>query len=178
MRVELQVLSCVCRFSVHVNVDAFIFFSVYCTVQEAQTVSSDISPCELNFIVHSNYMFCEGFNFPCSDFHQGVVPSSHEGNEGSVLDFFHVEVGHYCGHRWADSPALLLSVESFTVMEVGGLRHRPSREQMSSPPLPFLWWKCMLKVRWHRRKQVFHLGPLLFLSSCWQNVCQPAELGY
>ena len=41
-RVEQQVLICACRFSVHLKVEASVLFSVYCTVQEGQTVSSDI----------------------------------------------------------------------------------------------------------------------------------------
>ena len=38
-----------------------------CSVQEGQTASSDIFLCELDVIVHSINMFCEGFLFPCSD---------------------------------------------------------------------------------------------------------------
>ena len=42
MKVKQQGLICVCKFSVHFNVEASVFFSVYYTVQEGQTVSSDI----------------------------------------------------------------------------------------------------------------------------------------
>lgn len=47
-------------------------------------------------IVHSIYMFSEGLQFPCSDFHPGVVQipqpvaksRSCEGNKGSALNFY------------------------------------------------------------------------------------------
>ena len=38
------------RFSVHLNVEASVFFIVYSTVSEEQTVSSDIFPCEHDVI--------------------------------------------------------------------------------------------------------------------------------
>ena len=60
---EQQVLTCVCRFSVHLNIEASVFFSVYCTVQEGQTVSSYISLFEPDVIIYSIYMFWEDF-FP------------------------------------------------------------------------------------------------------------------
>ena len=58
MRVIQQELICVGRFSVHLNVEASVFFSVHCTVQEGQTVSFDISPCELDVIVQSINTVC------------------------------------------------------------------------------------------------------------------------
>ena len=36
MRDEQQVLICVCRFSVHLNVEASVFFNVYCTVHKVK----------------------------------------------------------------------------------------------------------------------------------------------
>ena len=69
---ESPVLICVCRTSVQLSVQASVF-NVYYTVQEGQTVSSDIFLHELDIIVHSIYMFCEGFNFPWSDFDPGVI---------------------------------------------------------------------------------------------------------
>ena len=36
MRDEQQVLICVCRFSVHLNVEASVFFHVYCTVHKVK----------------------------------------------------------------------------------------------------------------------------------------------
>ena len=53
------------------------------------------------------YVFFEGFSFPC--FHPDVVhipepvarSSSYKDYQGSVLNFFHVVVGHYWGHWWA-----------------------------------------------------------------------------
>ena len=71
-------------------------------------------------------MSCEGFHFPCSDFDPGVVHipepvgSSCEGNQSAALNFFHVEVGHYWGQQWAHGTVRLLSVETFSVLEVGG----------------------------------------------------------
>ena len=93
--------SSVFRFSVHLNVEASIFFAVYCTVQEGQTVSSDIFPHELDVIVHSNYLFCKGFHL--LDFNRDIVnipesvarSSFYEVNWGSALHFFHVEVCHH-----------------------------------------------------------------------------------
>ena len=81
-----------------------VFFSVYWTVQEWQTFSSDIFLCELDVIVHSIYMICEGLHFPCFP---GVVyipepvarSSTCEGNQDSTLHFLHVEVGRYLGHQ-------------------------------------------------------------------------------
>ena len=97
-----------------VCVEFSVFFNMYSTVQEGQAVSSDIFPCELDVTVQSIYMFCEGFYFPCSDLDPGVVhipepvvkSSSWYGNQGSALNFFHVEIGHYWGHWW-DTAGLL-----------------------------------------------------------------------
>ena len=36
-----------------------------------------------------------------------------EGNQGSPLSFFHVEVGHYWRHNWAYGTTVILSVEAF-----------------------------------------------------------------
>ena len=78
-------------------------------------VSSDISQCELDVTVHSIYMLCEDFHFPCCDFDLGVVhipepvawSSSRESNQGSALNLFHVEVGHYWrGIDWCYDAAL------------------------------------------------------------------------
>ena len=44
--------------------------SLMCTA-ESRNGSSDIFQCELDVIVHI-YMFCEDFQFPCSDFNTGV----------------------------------------------------------------------------------------------------------
>ena len=60
MIVEQQVLICVCRFSVHLSVEACVF-----TVQEGQTVSSDIFPGEIDVIVYSLSRFSEGPYIPC-----------------------------------------------------------------------------------------------------------------
>ena len=57
-------------FSVHLNIEASVFYSVYSTVQEWQTMtSSDIFLSEIDVTVHSMYMFY-GFYFPCSDLTQ------------------------------------------------------------------------------------------------------------
>ena len=112
------------------------FFSVYCTVQEGQTVSSDIVPCEPDvivhsiyiFCVHSIYMFCEGLHFPCLDFDPGVFhiteplarSRSCEGNQGFSLNVFHIEVGHYWEHWWAHETAMLLSIRTSTLLKLGG----------------------------------------------------------
>ena len=77
----------------HLHVEAYV---------EGQAVSSDIFLRELDVIVHSIYIFCEGFHFPCSDVDPGFIhisepvagTSSFEGNQGSALSFLHVEVGH------------------------------------------------------------------------------------
>ena len=91
-------------------------------------------PGELDVIVHYIHVLCEGLHLPCSDFKPGVVDTpepvarsiSCEGNQGSALSFLHVEVGHYWG-----GTAVLLSVETFTVLEVGGrTRQRASKAHM------------------------------------------------
>ena len=74
------------------------------------------------------YMLCEGFHFPSSDCDPGVLyipepvasSSSCEGNQGTALNFFHVEVVNYWGHWWAHGTAMPLSVETFTELEAGG----------------------------------------------------------
>ena len=89
-------------FSVHLHVEASV---------ERQTVSSNIFLRKLDVIVHSIYVFCEGFPYPRSDFDPGFIhipepvagSCSFEGNQGSALSFFHVEVGHYWGvHRFME----------------------------------------------------------------------------
>ena len=70
-----------------------VLSSAYCTVQEGQTVSSDIFPCELDVIIHNIHMLCEGFDSSCSDFDPGVIhipepvarSSSGEGHPCSTL---------------------------------------------------------------------------------------------
>ena len=74
---------------------------------------------KLDVTVHSIYMFCEGFHVPCSDFDPGVfhIPEPVarrgfcEGHQGSALNFFHVEVGHYWGHQWAHGAQRLQETE-------------------------------------------------------------------
>ena len=51
MRVEQQVLILVCRFSVHIRVEASVLSSVYCSVQEGQTVFFDIFAHELDILL-------------------------------------------------------------------------------------------------------------------------------
>ena len=100
----------VCRSPAHLSVEASVF-SVYCSVQEGQTVTSKIFLCELDVIVHSVYMFCVGFHSPCSDVDPGDVhtpepvawSSSCEGNQGSALNFFCC----YWGQQWAHGTAVL-----------------------------------------------------------------------
>ena len=96
MRVKQQVLIGVCRFSVHFNVEASVFFSVHCTVQEGQTVSSDIFPHELDVIVHSIHtqLFRAGWRVwagarisTCSHFRPAVIPS-HLPPGGELRDTF------------------------------------------------------------------------------------------
>ena len=126
MRVEQQALTWLGF--LYLSVEASVFFNVYCTVQEGHTVSSDIFQLKLDVIVNSIYMFCEGVHFPCSNFDPGVVympepvarSISCEVYQGSALNFVHVEVGQYWGHWWAHGTAMHLSVETFTVLEVGG----------------------------------------------------------
>lgn len=42
VRVKEQILICVCRLSVYLNVEASIIFNEPCTIQEGQTISTDI----------------------------------------------------------------------------------------------------------------------------------------
>ena len=92
------------------------------------TVSCDIFQRVLDVTVNSIYIFCEAVYIPCSDFDPGVIhipeqvarSSSCEACQGSAFNFFHVEVGHCWGHQLALGTAMLLSVETFTVPEVGG----------------------------------------------------------
>ena len=72
---------------------------------------------------------------PCSDVGPHAWNSVYEQvlwrSSGSALNFFHVEVGHSCAHWWDQGPAVLLSVITFTRLEVGG-HQRSMKAQMWS----------------------------------------------
>ena len=102
------------RFSVHLSVEASVVISVYWTVQEGQTVSSDIFLSELDFPVHSIYVLILT-QVSSTDLIQwlGAVPVK----VISALNLFHVEGDHCWGHWGAHNTAGRLSVEAFTVLK-------------------------------------------------------------
>ena len=76
--------------------------SSVCTVQSKRGRPSLLTSPPVNLIICPQ-LFCEGFHFPGSDCDPGVVHipepvarrSFCEGDQGSALKFFQVEVGHY-----------------------------------------------------------------------------------
>lgn len=102
---------------------------MYCTIQEGQTSSTNIFSCELDVTVHSIDMICEGFHFLYFNFDPGVIyvpepaagSSSCEGAQSSASSSpLHVEIGHNKGNSWTHSTAVLLSVKTLSVFEIGG----------------------------------------------------------
>lgn len=107
VRNKKEILVRVGGFPVHADVEASVFFNVHRTIQEGQTVASDILSGEIDIIVHSIDVVCEGFNLLCLDFDPGVINipepvawrCSSERVQSSALYFFHIEVSHYWRHR-------------------------------------------------------------------------------
>ena len=140
MRVR-TVLVCVYRFSVHLIVEASFLFSVYCSVQEGQTVSFYCPE-------HSCVMW--RLSVPLLWFWPRFHPNTWtSGLEQfllrlSALNFFHVEVGHFGGDRWAHGTAVILSVETVTIGSRWSSDRGQVRHKCSLGKSLFRWTECCL----------------------------------
>ena len=81
-----------------------------------------------------------------------------KGNQGSALNFLHLEVGHYSGKPWAHGPALPLSVETVRLVEFAQHIYR------------FLSGNAW-KVLWHEKKSLFWLSALFFSLNLLTKSC-------
>ena len=146
---------CVCRIAVHLSVQASVFFTVYYTVQEGQTVSFDPG------VIH----------IP----ENGARSTYCEGDQGSALNLFYVEAGHY----WHTSESVcrnLLCAWSRWSSYRRQVRHKCglgwswfswteycplAGVSMQYSPLE---WECILKVLWHHNKMSFYLCSQCYFS--------------
>ena len=73
VRVEEQVLVCVCGFAVNTYTQGSVFFDANFAVEKRQGIVLDVFPGELDVIVHRVDVFCEWLHLVGFDLHPSVI---------------------------------------------------------------------------------------------------------